>query len=136
MTRNELIKAQNVFMKCQGMLVDQIINKRKYFISPGEMRRWNDPLPCPHCGVKSTRQEQLVEAGLSWTFESRHLDGLAWDTTIFKWDADKNKFVEISGSEYLELGVYWEGLNVHNVHGLYRGQPAKEKDLGHFEYRP
>ena len=69
------------------------------------------------------RQAQLVAEGKSWTFNSKHLDGLAVDIILLKdgkpcWDNE----------DYKPLGEFWEKL------GGRWGGSWKQRDSVHFEY--
>ena len=131
MTTEQLVKEQSEFMDDLAQL-SVYITKQSIYKCPGELRRSNDKLPCPHCGELSTRQEQLVAAGRSWTLQSMHLDGLAIDMTLFKYDED-GAFVQISTEEYVEIGRYWELLSDKNEHSLKRGDD--NRDIYHFGRR-
>jgi hypothetical protein len=131
MKTQDLIKNQTLFMGDFSKLISYLISNG-YYICPGELRRSNDKLPCIECGKEQSRQEMLINAGRSWTQNSRHLDGLAIDLTLFKIDED-NKLVQITQEEYEEIGRYWEGLSVENIHGLKKGDDGK--DVYHFERR-
>jgi len=128
-----LIREQTSFIDDKAQLELWLI-RNGYYICPGELRRDNTPLPCPHCKEKSTRQEQLIEAGRSWSSKSRHLDGLAQDYTLFKCNKD-NRMEQISKEEYFVVGRFWESMNVKNVHNLKKGDDTNNTDVYHFERR-
>lgn len=131
MKTQELIRQQTKFMDDKAQLELWMI-RQGYFICPGELRRSTDPLPCVACGRSQSRQEMLVAAGRSWTMNSRHLDGLAQDYTIFYQVAD-GSLKEISSEEYVVIGRYWEKLSPENIHSLKKGDD--DKDRYHFERR-
>lgn len=128
-----LIKEQTSFIDDKAQLELWLI-RQGFYICPGELRRDNTPLPCPHCKSMSTRQEQLIEAGRSWTKTSRHLDGLAQDYTIFKMN-EQLEMVQASEEEYFTIGKFWESMNPKNIHNLRKGEDKENHDIYHFERR-
>lgn len=89
-----------------------------------------------------TRQRELVGAGKSWTFNSRHLTGHAADLVPWidgraRWDADAchkiwNAMVE--AGDYLGTPIRWGGdWNQDNISDLTPGQDGTKFDGAHFE---
>jgi len=125
-----LVPEQHKFVMDLILLFNEI-DKQGLFISPRELRRNNDPLPCIYCGGINTVQKMLVKKGVSWTFNSRHLNSLAIDIVIFKKEDDSYKL--INADDYKPFGDYWESLSKENIHSLRKGWDVK--DVYHFERR-
>lgn len=70
------------------------------------------------------RQKELVDQGKSWTYNSKHLKGLAVDVCILK-----GKAVSWDNKDYEPLGAYW----VNHCGGVWGGD-WKVKDSVHFQY--
>lgn len=74
-------------------------------------------------------QPYYVEAGLSWTMNSRHADRLAIDLNLFV-DGAYARDEEL----YAPLGEFWEALHPgQNKWGVGSGRPRR--DANHFERR-
>ncbi len=80
-------------------------------------------------------QKALVEAGKSWTMNSRHRLWRAKDIAILKQSRTANgtikRIINWSPQFYVILGDYWEGLHQLCVFG---GR-WKVRDYGHFEVK-
>jgi len=78
--------------------------------------------------AKRSKEEQkrLVEAGLSQTMKSKHVEGLAVDLLLY----DGSSYL-VDPKAYAPLGAYWVSLDPKNVWG---GNWHSIKDYGHFEY--
>jgi hypothetical protein len=125
---SSLVPEQHKFCLDLILLFNEI-DKQGFFISPRELRRNNDPLPCIHCGGINTVQEMLVKKGVSWTLNSRHLNSLAIDVVIFTQVGDSYNLIDTD--EYKQFGDYWESLSLENIHSLRKGWDGK--DAYHFE---
>lgn len=76
-----------------------------------------------------TLQPYYVEAGLSWTLNSRHAERLAVDLNLFR----AGEYLT-DEREYQALGEFWEGLRPGlNQWGV--GNATPRKDANHFERR-
>jgi hypothetical protein len=124
-----LVPEQHKFALDLILLFNEI-DKQNLFISPRELRRNNDPLPCVHCGGINTVQEMLVKKGVSWTLNSRHLESLAIDIILFRKEND-NSYKMIDAEDYKPFGDFWESLSMENIHSLRKGWDTK--DIYHFE---
>ena len=79
-----------------------------------------------------TREEQdaCIDRGVSWTFHSRHLDGLAIDVCPFA-------IFALHGANKLQWDtkdpVWQKIISIGEACGLHSGKNFPKPDLGHFE---
>jgi hypothetical protein len=84
-------------------------------------------------------QQYYVQAGLSWTNNSRHSDRLAVDLNLFSggfWEEGRYQggSYKTDTESYRELGRVWESLSPHNVWAV-RKSSGVLTDGNHFERR-
>jgi len=75
------------------------------------------------------RQQELYDAGSTWTLQSDHLVCCARDFDVIE---AGRVVTDGKDGRYERLGKYWESLNP----GCYWGGRWKSKDSRHFGYRP
>lgn len=104
------------FLKDVAILIDYIVNVKKYKITGGRLL---DTV---------ANQKIKFDAGLSQTMKSNHLKALAIDFNFFI-----NGHYDMSKENLIEIGVFWENLNPLNRWGGFFSGYGKNGDSGHFE---